>query len=312
VVGDNVHASERRTAFSEPLLHLLHPTQGSLKAAVVVCLALPVHPHKRPVDVLGTDDVGQDTSIAIESPSTVHISYYDYTNQELKYVTNKGVTPGAGNCTDTNWDCALVDSTGDVGMYSSIAIDTTDTIHISYYDNSYFDLKHAVDLNLLTVNIVAGGGGVTPDCSAGCWYDPGTIVTLTAEADPGYYFDHWTGCDSVNGNICTMTMDTAKNVEAIFLELECAAPVKIIGDPADYYSLQDAYDAAVNDDIIQSQVTTLTENVHFDRTITVTVQGGYNCDYSAVTGVTTIETVAPEFNMTMDFGSVSIENIQLQ
>jgi hypothetical protein len=163
---------------------------------------------------------------------------------------------------------------------------------------------------LTTAISPAGAGSIDTDCSAGCWYDSGMIVVLNAVEDNGYPFNSWTDCDSPSNDVCTMTMDADKNVTAVFDS--CQYPVKIFGTAEYFSTLQEAYDFSSDDDIIQSQDTVLTENVHFDRTITVTVQGGYNCDYSAVTGVTTIETVAPEFHMTMDFGSVSIENIQLQ
>ena len=40
-----------------------------------------------------TGNVGQYTSIALDSSDMVHISYYDYTNDNLKYATNVVQTP---------------------------------------------------------------------------------------------------------------------------------------------------------------------------------------------------------------------------
>jgi hypothetical protein len=36
-----------------------------------------------------------------------------------------------------------IDSEGDVGRFTSLAIDSLDYPHISYYDNSFGDLKYA-------------------------------------------------------------------------------------------------------------------------------------------------------------------------
>jgi hypothetical protein len=42
------------------------------------------------------------------------------------------------------------------------------------------------------------------------------VVTLTATPDTLSLFDSWTGCDSVNGNQCIVTMSAAKSVVAKF------------------------------------------------------------------------------------------------
>jgi len=79
--------------------------------------------------------VGRDTSIAIDSSNNVHISYYDLTNENLKYATN----------TSGTWALETVDAEGSVGAYTSIAIDSNDNLHISYGEWDYYSLKHATN-----------------------------------------------------------------------------------------------------------------------------------------------------------------------
>jgi parallel beta-helix repeat protein len=89
--------------------------------------------------------VGSDSSLDTDSSGKVHISYYDCTNGDLKYATNKGVTPGTGNCINTNFKCETVDSNGDAGSHNSIAVDSSGKVHISYYDATNGDLKYCTN-----------------------------------------------------------------------------------------------------------------------------------------------------------------------
>ena len=89
------------------------------------------------VSVDTTGNVGAYTSIAIDSNDAVHISYFDDTNDDLKYATC------SSGCTSaSNWNIVSVDTTGNVGAYTSIAIDSNDAVHISYRDSTNGDLKH--------------------------------------------------------------------------------------------------------------------------------------------------------------------------
>src|SRR5712664_1195216 len=81
----------------------------------------------------------------------------------------------------------------------------------------------------LTVNKAGTGSGTvtssdTPpsiSCGRTCGtasatYTSGTPVTLTASPASGSTFGSWTGCDTVSGTTCTVTMSAAKSVTATF------------------------------------------------------------------------------------------------
>ena len=84
-----------------------------------------------------TGVVGQYTSITIGTDGLPVISYYDVTNGDLKVL----------KCVDASCTTSVipntVDSTGDVGQYSSITIGTDGYPVICYFGNSQNDLKVA-------------------------------------------------------------------------------------------------------------------------------------------------------------------------
>jgi len=90
-------------------------------------------------DSNGIGEDVRDTSIAIDSNNKVHISYHQRDNindrEEIKYVTDAS---GA-------WVISTIDSEGSVGLYTSIAIDSNNKVHISYYASLSYDLKYATD-----------------------------------------------------------------------------------------------------------------------------------------------------------------------
>jgi hypothetical protein len=90
------------------------------------------------VVVDSASDVGQHSSL-YDSSGNPHISYYDTTAGDLKYATcDSGCdTPG-------NWTTETVDnSTNNVGLYTSMALDGSGNPHISYFDANSLDLKYA-------------------------------------------------------------------------------------------------------------------------------------------------------------------------
>jgi len=208
-----------------------------------------------------------------------------------------------------------------IAEYSYIAALTDtgrDTVEIEIYGPDgagYFsadkDILLSGDLNIKTeppdqYQLAAslspsGGGSLSPDCSTGCMYERGTAATITANENAGYAFINWNGCDTSANNICIMTMDNDKTVTALFAL--CDRPVRVAGTEHVYFSsLQDAYDTSHNNDNIYIQDAVLSENIHIDRNISTTLQGGFDCNYHNNNGRTTLEG-----SMIISNGTVTIE-----
>jgi hypothetical protein len=85
-----------------------------------------------------------------------------------------------------------------------------------------------VTVTLTAAKAGTGSGSVTSNsnpaslnqinCGATCSasYESGTLVTLTATPATGSSFTSWSGCDTVSGATCTVTMNAARSVTATF------------------------------------------------------------------------------------------------
>ena len=120
-------------------------------------------------------------------------------------------------------------------------------------------------------------------------YTPGQTITLTATPDAFSSFGGWSGdCLGSGTENCGLTMNSDKTVSALFN----LVPKAVVGTKG-YRSLQDAFDAAttVNNAVIkvvggnQGGFDTNSKN------ITVTIAGGYDSSFSAVTSETILQDV---------------------
>jgi len=82
-------------------------------------------------------------------------------------------------------------------------------------------------------------------------------------------------------------------------------PVKINSPEAAYYRIMDAYNSGASPQSILARTITLEENLDFASNKTVNLRGGYNCDFNAKNGFTTIN----NGRMLIRGGSVTVENL---
>ncbi|MFZ4859386.1 MAG: carboxypeptidase regulatory-like domain-containing protein [Desulfuromonadaceae bacterium] len=117
-----------------------------------------------------------------------------------------------------------------------------------------------------------------------CPYGFSGSVALHATVTGTSMFGGWGGlhCSGL-ASTCTVTMSGPTDVTATFNQ----APLVSIGGK-EYLSLQAAYDAAVDNDIIQLLQNTVTGTLNANRIVSVTIEGGYS-GFSDAPGVTTVK-----------------------
>ena len=84
-------------------------------------------------------------------------------------------------------------------------------------------------------------------------------------------------------------------------------PVSIDGTALEYYTFQDAYDNASDGNTIKSRDIYFPEDFSVNRNISISIQGGYNCDYTGNISKTIIAG-----NMSISDGTVTIQSGTLE
>jgi PKD repeat protein len=150
--------------------------------------------------------------------------------------------------------------------------------------------------NDLTVSKTGGGTGTVNslstgiDCGGDCSesYPEDSVITLKAVADAGSVFAGWSGGGCSGTGECVTTVNAHTSVTAAF-DICSNYPVRTYGvEPAYYPRIEDAYGSAVNGDTIQVQDVRFTSMPDMNADKTVTIEGGYSCDYLSNHGYTLV------------------------
>lgn len=108
--------------------------QSGFMIVMSLSFSTPVLAQTWNIEVVDSEGaVGRFSSIAIDDQDYPHISYFDWTNQDLKYASWNG----------SDWELETVDSIGMVGRYSSLALDSSGQPRIAYFDYPDGGLKYA-------------------------------------------------------------------------------------------------------------------------------------------------------------------------
>lgn len=138
---------------------------------------------------------GQYNSIALDKSGNAHISYYYY-----ERFTNNGYLMYATNASGS-WSTETMDDSGDVDGYTSIALDSSDKVHISYQGNG---LKHTTNTSGLWVT-------ETVDSSGGTYY-----TSIALDSSDKVHVSYYTGvlkyATNTSGSWVTETVDSSGGV----------------------------------------------------------------------------------------------------
>jgi pectin methylesterase-like acyl-CoA thioesterase len=94
------------------------------------------------------------------------------------------------------------------------------------------------------------------------------------------------------------------------LTLSCSgSPVRNADTGITYATLQEAYDGALNGQTLQVQAILIIENLTVNRDISITLAGGYLCDFSTGAGIMT--NLQGRIKTTSGGGKLILKNFEL-
>jgi hypothetical protein len=157
----------------------------------------------------------------------------------------------------------------------------------------------------------SGGGLVTSEpqgihCPAGeCFrlFAFNSPVTLFAYPDTNSLFSGWSACAGQAD--CAVTMDNDKSVSALFNYVK---PARIPSNPPAYYTLiGDAYAHLPAGGTIQVREFLFDEELTLNRSLAVTIEGGYDLGYSGRNGFATLKGC-----LIVQSGSLQVEGVEVR
>jgi hypothetical protein len=204
---------------------------------------------------------------------------------------------------------------------NSLAIDpgTPATIYAGTDGSGVFSLTGSTPREYALTTIITGGGTInnvqqgTPSfaCAGsgtvayGCvgYFPAGTAFTLHATPSALFDFAGWSGGGCGTGD-CQLVLTTDTTVTAIFIPQPL---VQLVGTTTPFQSLATAYGAASGGAVLRARDAVLSEDVHLNKPIDVTLKGGYAAGFTTVSGLTTLRGI-----LSLELGSMIVDNLVVQ
>jgi hypothetical protein len=278
----------------------------------------------------GNDVLYQDVSIPADASSANFRFWYaiatddSSTANDLLTVTVRN--PADNTVLQTLVSMSNVNDTGgsylqsaqyDLSAYKGQAVRLTFTVTTNSdgLNTNFFldDVTLQVNIQRTLSASITGNGSVNSDpsgigCTTGnsgvCSYpfNYALTIALIPTAGSGSILNGWSGCSSLNGNYCLVSMTANKTATATFI----ATPAVRVFGVGGYSSLQPAYNSASTGNTIQAQAMELpSESLNMGMGKTILIEGGYDASYSSNSGGYTTMTGA----LNLDTGALTVENL---
>lgn len=206
--------------------------------------------------------------------------------------------------------------TPNIGFHlSDVKVDGGSVGAVTSYTFSNVTGNHTIDasfaVDLYTITTSAGTGGTISPTTAVVSY--GGSQTFTITPNTGYAIANVVTDGISRGAITSYTFSnvtSGHSISASFDAIACPTLPVSISRPGSfsqtYQTLQEAFDAALTGDTIMSQASNLTGDLNINRNISIAAKGGYSCDFSTITGITTIKG-----NLTISSGTLIVDNLAI-
>jgi hypothetical protein len=136
---------------------------------------------------------------------------------------NGNTCSGAYNCGTTITITATADTGSHFENWSGCDSTSNNLCIVTMAGSKSVSATFTLDTHTLTAIKAGTGSGSLTALDLSCvgntctgTYNYNETILITATADTGSVFGSWSGCDSVNGNVCTILINGNKNVTATF------------------------------------------------------------------------------------------------
>lgn len=190
-------------------VHVTYVDNTNLDLKYATCVAdCAMAANWQTVTVDAAGDVGANSSLAIDRNGALHVGYLDNTNDDLKYATCAAACAMA-----VNWQTVTVDAAGFVGYYTSLTVDGSQGVHVSYHDGSAQDLRYATCP--ATCETVTNWQTVTVDAPGNVGFYTSPVVDASGQV-------HLTYQDFTNKDLkyatCAAACATAANWQTVTVD----------------------------------------------------------------------------------------------